>query len=42
MTGDKLYLNAFQNLTINYRYDINIINSKITQPSDSFKNTEKQ
>ncbi len=34
LTQDPKYLNAYNNLTNNYQYNINIINQKITQPSD--------
>lgn len=32
--SDQLFLNAYNDLVVNYAYNINIINQKITQPSD--------
>jgi len=34
VTGDVFYVNAYKNLTNNYGYHINIINAKITVPTD--------
>lgn len=34
ITNDDFFLNAYQNLTQNYFYDINVVNAKITQTTD--------